>query len=67
MFEGGEGKKKSYFRVAVKRRGNLSYFVTQSARHVFAAVAVSLVICCMLNYYMYQVVLHLSQLEENKL
>lgn len=67
MFEGGEGKKKNYFRVAVKRRGNLSYFVTQSARHVFAAVAVLLVICCMLNYYMYQVVLHLSQLEENKL
>ena len=51
----------------MKRRGNLSYFVTQSVRHVFAAVAVSLVICCMLNYYMYQVVLHLSQLEENKL
>ena len=67
MFEGGEGKKKNYFRVAVKRRGNLSYFVTQSARRVFAAVAVSLVICCILNYYMYQVVLHLSQLEENKL
>ena len=51
----------------MKRRGNLSYFVTQSARHVFAAVAVSLVICCMLYYYMYHVLLHLSQLEENEL
>ena len=51
----------------MKRRGNLSYFVTQSARHVFAAVAVSLVICYMLYYYMYHVVLHLSELEKNEL
>ena len=66
MFEGGEDKKKN-FRVELKHRGNLSYFVTQSARHVFAAVAVSLVICCMLYYYMYHVLLHLSQLEKNEL
>ena len=66
MFEGGKGKKKN-FRVELKHRGNLSYFITQSVRHVFAAVAVSLVICCMLNYYMYHVVLYLSLLEENKL
>ena len=60
MFEGGEGKR-------LKHRGSLCYFVTQSARRVFVAVAVSLVICCMLNYYMYHVVLYLSLLEENKL
>ena len=66
MFEGGEDKKK-IFRVELKHRGNLSYFVTQSARHVFAAVAVSLVICYMLYYYMYHVVLHLSELEKNEL
>ena len=66
MFEGGEDKKKN-FRVELKHRGNLSYFVTQSARHVFAAVAVSLVICYMLYYYMYHVVLHLSELEKNEL
>ena len=66
MFEGGEDKKK--ISSCTETYGTfLSYFVTQSARHVFAAVAVSLVICCMLYYYMYHVLLHLSQLEENEL
>ena len=66
MVEGCEDKKNG-FRVVLKHTGYFSYFVTQNARHAFAAVVVSLVIRCMLYYYMYHVVLHLSQLEENKL
>ena len=66
MVEGCEDKKNG-FRVVLKHTGYFSYFVTQNARHAFAAVVVSLVIRCMLYYYMYHVVLHLSQFEENKL
>ena len=59
MVEGCEDKKNG-FRVVLKHTGYFSYFVTQNARHAFAAVVVSLVIRCMLYYYMYHVVLHLS-------
>ena len=68
MFEGGKGKKKKKkFREELKHRGSLCYFVTQNARHSFAAVVVSLVIRCSLHYYMYNVVLHLSLHAENKM
>ena len=65
MVEGCEHKKK--IRVVLKHTGHFSYFVTQNARHSFVAVVVSLVIRCRLHYYMYHVVLHLSQLAENKM
>ena len=67
MVEGCKDKKK-WFSSCTETYGTFfAYFVTQNARRAFAAVVVSLVIRCMLYYYMYHVALHLSQLEENKL
>ena len=54
-------------RVVPKNTRHFSYFVTQNARHSFAAVVVSLVIRCRLHYYVYHVVLQLSLLAENKM
>ena len=48
MVEGGEDKKYRFRVVRTEIYGHFCYFVTQSARHSFVAVAVTLVIHCML-------------------
>ena len=47
MVEGGEDKKNSFLS-CTEIYGHFSYFVTQSARHAFVAVVVTLVIHCVL-------------------